>query len=412
MTLSKEQIKRLGELHKEIANIYLESLNEEDKEVTPKEKTTEKSQEVVEDKAVEKEDNEAVNLEKLSYNELKKMAKDLGLSAKGTKAELVIRIQEAQGIVTPTDDEEDTEEPQVEEPTTETEELEETEDEVEEEEEELPTTLHEEVMEQLEEYTDEELKEVLESINKPTKGKRQTLIALIVQAIEDGEIDFGDEEESEEEDEDTTESTETKEVEEAELGDEEEEGIDLEEVLEPLDRDEVKAICRKLGIKVLKKDTVESLRDKVTNFEDTNLLMETLIELGIVAFDEEELEEDEEDEIEVIEPNYTGSKARIKAMKKIYTNTLEELEEGDITPKQVKTLLDKYHNGTWKGTKEENNLEYARIIAELVDDDGDQVDLEEAYYVGDDVYCCGAELKDVDGDFYCEHCGTTYSDDE
>ena len=471
MTLSREQLKRLGNLHKEIATIYLEASNEtevnEAPVVVPKEESkvvelpvnkeeeskvvelpvdkkeeettvSEKAEEMAEEKSVEEKGKEAVNLEGLTYNELKKLAKELGLSAKGTKAELVMRIQEAQGVEVADEDEDEEEvvvdEPQVEEPTTEEEseeddETETDEEEVEEsdEEEELPTTLHDEVMEQLEDYTDDELKEILESIDKPTKGKRQTLIALIVQAIEDGELDFGDDEEESEEEVEETEPTETEEVdtesddeeeeetdedEVEEEDDEDEEGLDLEEVLEPMDRDEVKAICRKLEIKVLKKDTAESLKDKVMEFEDTDKLMEVLVDLGIIAFEDDELEEDEEEEVDTIEPNYTGSKERIKAMKKVYNTTLEELEEGDITPKQVKTLLDKYHNGTWKGTQEENNLEYARIMAELVDDDGDQVDLEEAYYVGDNVYCCGAELKDVDGDYYCEHCGTTYTNED
>lgn len=437
MTLSRKQLKRLGDLHTEIASIYYAEASNEFKEETESPVVEEpKKDNVVElpvntktvdtEVVVEKEDKEAMDLENLSYNELKKLAKELGLSAKGTKSELVIRIQEAQGIVVADDEEDELEEVTPDVPVlNEDEETEEVEELVEEEDleaEDLPKTLHEEIMEQLEDYTTDELKEILESINKPTKGKRQTLLALIVQAIEDGELDFGDDEESEEEEDqveednsieevetesDEEEEEDTDEIDEDEE-DEDEESIDLEDILKDLDRNQVKSICRKLDIKVLKKDTADTLKAKVEDFEDSDALMNALMELGFIeGVDEEE----EEDEIESVEPNYTGSKARISAMKKIYKNTLEELEEGDITPKQVKALLDKYHNGTWKGTKEENNLEYARIIAELVDDDGDQVDLAEAYSVGDNFYCCGTELKELDDELYCEHCGTAYDCD-
>lgn len=431
--LSKEQLRRLGLLHKELSDIYLEASNTEETTTKvidlPKEESTETVTEKVEKKeqqeveAQEEAVEEDMNLESLSYNELKKLAKELSLSAKGTKAELIARIQEAQGIAV---EDEEEEEEIVEEPTVEVEE-ETVEDEESDEEEDL-TTLHDEVMEQLEAYTDEELKEILESIDKPTKGKRQTLIALIVQAIEEGLIDFGDEEEEEsdeeqhmEQDDESTEADEEQGVEDEEEDEDEEDDteedeedeIDIEEILSPLDRDKVKLICRKLEIKVLKKDTEESLKEKVMDFEDNDKLLEALIDLGLVSLvDDEDEEEDEEDEVEVREPNYTGSKKRIKAMKKVYAETLEDIEEGTIKPKTIAKVVKEYHNDNWTGTQEETNLEYARIKAELVDDDGDLMELAEAYYVGDDVYCCGDELKVVDGDYYCEHCGTTYADDE
>lgn len=353
-----------------------------------------------------------MDFEKLSYNELKKMAKDLGLSAKGTKAELLARVQEANGVEIADEEDEDEIDEEVE--TTKEEVVEGGE---------IEETLHDNVEADLEEYTDEELKDILKSIGKSTKGKRQTLIAKIVQAIEDGELDFGGDDEEDEDEIEETETTDTEEdVEEEtesddedeeeddtdEVDEEDEDGIDMEDVLEPLDRDQVKAICRKLEIKVLKKDTEETLKEKVLAYEDDSSLVDVVIELGYVDLSDEVDEEDEEDEVETLEPNYIGSKARIKAMKKVYKSTLEDIEDGTIKAKTVDKFLKAYHNDTWKGTKDENNLEYARIQAELVDDDGDQVELEEAYYVGDDTFCCGAKLKEVDGDLYCEKCGTTY----
>lgn len=402
MPLTKEQLIKLGELHKEIASIYLSVATEETKEVVAEVEEVETNEEVVEESTEEVEESndeiqegkDAVDLEGMSYNDLKKLAKELNLSAKGTKSELVDRIKEAQGILV-VDEEAEDEEVEIEEPV----------EEVEEVEEELETSLHDKVASDLEDYTDEELKDILESIDKPTKGKRQTLIALIVQAIEDGELDFGDEEEEEvEEDNDET----NDEVDEVSDETEDEEELDLEDILSDLDRDQIKAICRKLDIKVMKKDTAETLATKVMEYEDENSLLDVLIDLGYVSL-EDETEDEEEDEVEEIqEPNFIGSKERVKAMKKVYEETLEDIEEGTIKAKDVTKFLKEYHNDTWQGTQDENNKEYARIKAELVDNEGDSVSLEEAYYVGDDVYCCGAKLKELDGDYYCEFCGTEY----
>lgn len=402
MPLTKEQLIKLGELHKEIASIYLSVATEETKEVVAEVEEVETNEEVVEESTEEVEESndemqegkDAVDLEGMSYNDLKKLAKELNLSAKGTKSELVDRIKEAQGILV-VDEEAEDEEVEIEEPV----------EEVEEVEEELETSLHDKVASDLEDYTDEELKDILESIDKPTKGKRQTLIALIVQAIEDGELDFGDEEEEEvEEDNDET----NDEVDEVSDETEDEEELDLEDILSDLDRDQIKAICRKLDIKVMKKDTAETLATKVMEYEDENSLLDVLIDLGYVSL-EDETEDEEEDEVEEIqEPNFIGSKERVKAMKKVYAETLEDIEEGTIKAKDVTKFLKEYHNDTWQGTQDENNKEYARIKAELVDNEGDSVSLEEAYYVGDEVYCCGAKLKELDGDYYCEFCGTEY----
>lgn len=403
MPLTKEQLIKLGELHKEIASIYLSVATEETKEVVAEVEEVETNEEVVEESTEEVEESndemqegkDAVDLEGMSYNDLKKLAKELNLSAKGTKSELVDRIKEAQGILVVDEEEAEDEEVEIEEPV----------EEVEEVEEELETSLHDKVASDLEDYTDEELKDILESIDKPTKGKRQTLIALIVQAIEDGELDFGDEEEEEvEEDNDET----NDEVDEVSDETEDEEELDLEDILSDLDRDQIKAICRKLDIKVMKKDTAETLATKVMEYEDENSLLDVLIDLGYVSL-EDETEDEEEDEVEEIqEPNFIGSKERVKAMKKVYAETLEDIEEGTIKAKDVTKFLKEYHNDTWQGTQDENNKEYARIKAELVDNEGDSVSLEEAYYVGDDVYCCGAKLKELDGDYYCEFCGTEY----
>ena len=46
---------------------------------------------------------------------------------------------------------------------------------------------------------------------------------------------------------------------------------------------------------------------------------------------------------------------------------------------------------------------YCVIVANLVDDDGEEVELEEPYMVGDIPYCCGVPMKKLDETTYlCE----------
>lgn len=119
--------------------------------------------------------------------------------------------------------------------------------------------------------------------------------------------------------------------------------------------------------------------------------------------DDEDLEEDEEDEEEELS-------VREQVQEQISEQILEEYENGTLTDKQITKFLNEYSNGTFKTVNKKRSLnKYIEIMMELVDEDGEIVELGEPYYVGDDIaFCCGTQLKDVDGDFYCEVCGNEY----
>ncbi|MBO8161124.1 MAG: hypothetical protein H0Z24_05760 [Thermosipho sp. (in: Bacteria)] len=188
-------------------------------------------------------------LESMKYNDLKKLCKDLGLSPKGKKDVLIERIlnceetkeeimQSEEGELEP-ELQEVVEENEVEEESTE--EPEENEVEIEEDSEE-EETLYEKVERELADYTLEELAEILESVGKSPKGKRQALIAKIVDAIEEGllEFDSEDEEEIEEEDNEEVEEDNT-EVEEETTDDE-----DIEEEMTEARRKTIEELVKEI----------------------------------------------------------------------------------------------------------------------------------------------------------------------
>lgn len=306
-----------------------EVVNRED--VTPnvaKEKPQEEPKPTV---AKETETLTKSTLEGMSYLDIKNKAKDLGLKAVGSKKSLIEAILGATsdtGVNTPEDEvEAPTEAPEeIEEDTTEIEEDEELE--LEEDEEEVieadSHTLYDQVVADLEDYTNEELADILSEIGISPKGKRQALLAKIVQAIEEGKLEW------EEDEEETTEATETK----------------------------------------------------------------------------EETEVDDEEE------TFKGTSTRLAVIQDYYEKLEADFEDGTVSDKTILKFLKSYYNDKYTSCGRQADFEeYARIQCELVDDDGELHSLEEPYFVAEEVYCCGETLKEVDNDLYCEHCGTTYEND-
>lgn len=146
-------------------------------------------------------------LNALSYNEIKALAKEKGVKAVGSKASIIDNILEVLGGTVQEEVAEDTTEQVKEieetsdvEETIEDEEVIEDEEDIEEEVEEEnleEDNLYESVVKDLEDYTDEELADILSDAGLSPKGKRQALLSKIVQAIEDGLIEWADEESEE-----------------------------------------------------------------------------------------------------------------------------------------------------------------------------------------------------------------------
>lgn len=140
-------------------------------------------------------------LNSLSYNNLKKLAKEMGIPATGARDELTQKILNFDGEVPSPEAEEETTAPvktncMVEKKPEPVEEPEEDEDD----EEEDPIVAK--VMEAVEDMTNEEIADILADVGVKAKGKRQSLISAVIQAVKDGKIDLDDEESEEDEDED------------------------------------------------------------------------------------------------------------------------------------------------------------------------------------------------------------------
>lgn len=149
---------------------------------------------------------EEEDLESLSYNELKKRAKEAGVSATGNRKELIEKIRNAGSEESEPEAEEEpqeekkpvaskkpvkkVEEPEDDEP--------EDEEDSEEDEAEEPTT-QELVEEAVADMSDDDLREILEDAELSTKGKRSALISRIVTAVDEGVITLGDDEDDESE---------------------------------------------------------------------------------------------------------------------------------------------------------------------------------------------------------------------
>lgn len=351
----------------------------------------------VEEEVVEVETNtEAEDLNSKTLKELKDLAKELGVSTKGSKSTIIGRILEAQDNV-----EEVVEEP---------EENILTEEEVEEFEEATETGEENPLEAQLNEMSVEELADILAEVGISTKGKKQSLIAKVLKAVEEGKIELADEEDADEEEvvEETVEEVEEPVNDTIEETEDDEEGIELEEILDSLGTKELKDLAKELGIKVVLKDKKASLIEKITNFEDDNKLMEVLIEKDIiVATDEEEVEEDVDTEEEFV---VEGSDVRIEAVENKFADLMEHIENGEIEMSEVKEFLEEYYADNKSElkkieamTEEDLANKYCWIQANLIDDEGQEVDFEEPYMVGDKPYCCGIPMKQLNETTYvCE----------
>lgn len=296
--------------------------------------------EVVED-VVEEQDED---LNSKTVQQLRSLAKSLGLSTKGTKKDLIARISGSESV-----EEEEIEETEevIEEVVPEVVEVED-EEETEEEEPTEELSQMELIQVELESMETSELVDILESVELPTKGKRQALISRIMDAVAEGVIEF-----------------ETEEVEEYDA----DEDVELEEAIE----------------QTLEDDSEE---EEIEETEEN----------------EEEIEVEENEEDEELSP-------REATQIQIEEEIMESYENGSLTDKQIAKFLEEYFNGKFKPINKKRALnKYIEIQCDLVDEEGDRMEMGEPYYVNDEeIFCCGSSIKELDnGNLFCEVCGQEY----
>lgn len=347
-----------------------------EKRASKKDKKVEPKEEVKEDDAVETAEYSMEELKAMTQAELKALAKELGVSVRGSKSAILGRILEKIDVAEVEEEEEPVEE--AEEPVTE--EVENDED---------------PIQEALEELELEDLADLCEQAELSTKGKKQALIARLMTAHNAGEIDLTDFFKEEDITEEVDEEIEEDAVDE----------MQIEEILEAQDLKTVKAIAKKLKIKVALKDKKPAIIEKIGQY-DAEDVVEVLNDMGLI-----EPADDEEEASEGVEmPKFEGSKKRIKACEACWKETMSDLETGDIDEDDIREFFEDRFSGNKSELKkiakkdwEDLAIEFAEIIANMFDDDGDDVEMQEPYMVDETPYCCGVPMKKVDDThFLCE----------
>lgn len=337
-----------------------------EKRASKKGKKVEPKEEVKEDDTVESEYS-MEELKAMTQVELKALAKELGVSVRGSKSAILGRILEKLDVA----------EVEEEEPVTE------------------EVENDDAVQEALEELELEDLADLCEQAELSTKGKKQALIARLMTAHNAGEIDLTDFFEEEDITDEVDEEIEEDAVDE----------MQIEEILEAQDLKTIKAVAKKLKIKVALKDKKPAIIEKIGQY-DAEDVVEVLNDMGLI-----EPADDEEEASEGVEmPKFEGSKKRIKACEACWKEIMSDLEKGDIEEDDIREFFEDRFSGNKSELKkiakkdwEDLAIEYAEIMANMFDDDGDDVETQEPYMVDETPYCCGVPMKKVDDThFLCE----------
>lgn len=344
-----------------------------EKRASKKGKKVEPKEEVKEDDTVESEYS-MEELKAMTQVELKALAKELGVSVRGSKSAILGRILEKLDVA-----EVEEEEPvaEAEEPVTE------------------EVENDDAVQEALEELELEDLADLCEQAELSTKGKKQALIARLMTAHNAGEIDLTDFFEEEDITDEVDEEIEEDAVDE----------MQIEEILEAQDLKTIKAVAKKLKIKLALKDKKPAIIEKIGQYNAEDVI-EVLNDMGLI-----EPADDEEEASEGVEmPKFEGSKKRIKACEACWKETMSDLETGDIDEDDIREFFEDRFSGNKSELKkiakkdwEDLAIEFAEIMANMFDDDGDDVEMQEPYMVDETPYCCGVPMKKVDDThFLCE----------
>ena len=208
--------------------------------------------------------NEGITLEQLeglSYNNLKRLAKEMGIPATGARDELTQKILNFDGEVPAPEAEEPEEEVAPTKSPRNTSSNSKGTEAVEDEGEDADDSgkvdpIVQKVNEAVEDMTNEEIADVLADVGVVAKGKRQALISAVIKAVREGKIDLDDEDEDEEE----------SEVESQSEPESEEEEFDVNDIENPDMTEE-----RKTAITAYEAETRE-------DFENGNLTRKELVE--------------------------------------------------------------------------------------------------------------------------------------
>lgn len=266
----------------------------------------------------------------------------------------------------------------------------------------------------LTDWTMEDLADILAKYGLSTKGKRESLVDRVIENIENGTIPTDDEEDGEEEgsnneeegDSDASDDDNTAE----EDDDSEDDGYTEDDIKEMTD-EELKELA--------KENEVEIPTRK--NKKGKKVLDRAKLEETIISMLDDDSEDDGEDgaeddgDSEDDGEEYEPSEARLKAEEKVEAEIRKQYKDGKLKSNTIKKFLNNYYKGDpdckdCKGCNKEEQLDcYIDVKKAFIDDDGDTHKEEDIYARDDKDYCCGQELKKLEnGNSVCEICGTEY----
>jgi hypothetical protein len=289
------------------------------------------------------------DLDSMAYNDLKKLARDLGVSGAGSRDKIIDRIlsidlnANEDGEVSVREEAKE-EAPKKSKVAKKIGKKSEPVEEDEEPEEEEVDPLYAQVIEATKEMSVEELADTLSDVGISPKGKRQALIDKIYKAVQDGTLSLDDEEEDEDEeptDEVEEESTETV-----------EDNSDLEDE----DGDEDDDVNDPANMTTKRKKACEEYEDSITNgFKNGELSVQELKDFCTEFYGEENAE------------------------------VIDDLEDEEL-------------------------LEYyIDAVKRMINDDGELIE-DGAYEVNGEYFCCGRPLQYAEdtNKYICEICGEEY----
>ena len=349
----------LEDLKKELLEADVETTEEAVEAEAPKTRKTSKKSEPVSDNKVSKKtkattkaakveeedgDDGDTDYASMKYNDLKKLAVERGMKSPNVSKDELIAFLSGEDV---DDEEEDVESEEVENET---------------DEEDLTDT----VTKLLDGVDTEDIAGFLTENGISAKGKRPSLIAKIVTAIEDGDLSLED----------------------LEVEDDSEE--------------EVEEAPKKTNKKSDKPKSKKSAKVEEPEEDDE----EESEEVGYV--------EDEDgnfvNELEENELLHTVSADRYEAYEK-YISKVEK----DIKKKSVKAeLIDELEEffGDDFDSKKDDIVEFAGIkFLLMTDDEGETHDMEEPYEINEIACCCGQPLTETEDGFVCDICGSEYDED-
>ena len=321
---------------------------------TPKKKAGKVKTKAVKEEVEDDEDGDEVDYSSMKYNDLKKLAVERGMKSPNVSKDEIIAFLTGE----PVEDVED-EDVEPEEVETETDE----------------EDLTAKVTAMLEEVDTEDIAGFLTENGISAKGKRPSLIAKIVSAIEDGDLSLED---LEVEDED------------------ERRGLEEEPPKKSKSGEKKPAGAKNRG-------KVEEPEED----EDDEDIEESENPLGYEYDEDEDVYTDDEEDNELLA---TVSSARMDACVAYLEGVEKDIKKKSAKAKLVKEL-EEFFGDDFDADEDDLVMSAGIKFLLMTDDEGETHDMEDPYEVNEVVCCCGQPLTETKEGYVCEVCDSEYDDE-